>query len=415
MIGNGMTLETPEIAQGVKTNPDGSTPSAEGRTPASGQFYESGATSRNGASAGHGGPASSGFAKALRLADWSGVKDKRTETLLGSFQAGATASRLMPDGPPPMAVAGLLPPRGTKSLLVGPSGVGKTHLALELSACLADKRPFAGLELDPDQSGGAVLYLAAEDYDGVFWRLGALTSGGHLSVEAPVVAANLAGFRLTDAADVDRIISAIAAMGDALEIHLDAVIVDHLTACAGESLDGDAAAEAIMGALQRIATECWVSVLALHHTGKDQSRGARGSQVLYDRADAVLQVREGRGGLRRLYVDKLRNGAKAPEQWFRLAPLPGPFAAVRVEFVDGEPQQTDTTLTPRQTAALIALQAAGVDDGITDTAAKAAIRSATVFAALEGDAQRKAVQRALDDLESVGQLARDGENWRAAA
>lgn len=415
MIGNGMPLATPEIAQGVKTHPDGSVPSAESRTPASGHFCESDEASRNGASAGHSDPASSRFAKALRLADWSGVKDERTETLLGSFQAGATASRLMPDGPPPMAVVGLLPPRGTKSLLVGPSGVGKTHLALELSASIAEGRPFAGLELDPDQCEGAVLYLAAEDFDGASWRLGALTSSGHLSAEAPVVVANMAGFRLTEPADVDRIISAIAAMGDALEIHLDAVIVDHLTACAGESLDGDAAAEAIMGALQLIATECWVSVLALHHTGKDQSRGARGSQVLYDRADAVLQVREGRGGLRRLYVDKLRNGIKAAERWFRLARLPGPFAAVRVEFVDGEPRQADETLTPRQTAALIALQAAGIDEGITDATAKAAIRSATVFAALEGDAQRKAVQRALDDLESAGQLARDGENWHAAA
>lgn len=75
MIGNGMALGTPEIAQGVKTSPDGSTPSAEGQMPVSGQFCESDATSRNGASAGHSDPASSGFAKALRLADWSGVKD----------------------------------------------------------------------------------------------------------------------------------------------------------------------------------------------------------------------------------------------------------------------------------------------------------------------------------------------------
>lgn len=301
MIGNGMALETPEIAKGVKTTPNGSAPSADSRKPASGHFCESDPTSRNG-----------GFAKALRLADWSCVKDKRTETLLGSFQAGATASRLMPDGPPPMAVAGLLPPRGTKSLLVGPSGVGKTHLALELSACLADKRPFAGLELDPDQSGGAVLYLAAEDYDGVFWRLGALTSGGHLSAEAPVVAANLADFRLTDPADVDRIISAIAAMRCA----------GNPPRCChrgpahgvGRRKPGRRrGAEAKMGALQRIATECWVSVLALHHTGKNQSRRARGSQARYDQAAAALQVREGRGGLRLSggRGRRLRDGATA--------------------------------------------------------------------------------------------------------
>lgn len=90
MIGNGTRLETPEIAQGVKKNPDGSIPSAESLTPVSGHFCESGATSRIGASEGRSNPASSGFAKALRLADWSGVKGKRTETLLGSLQAGAT-------------------------------------------------------------------------------------------------------------------------------------------------------------------------------------------------------------------------------------------------------------------------------------------------------------------------------------
>lgn len=67
MIGNGMPLESPEIAQGVETSPDSSTPSAESLTPASGHFCESDATSRNGASAGHSYPASSGFAKALRL------------------------------------------------------------------------------------------------------------------------------------------------------------------------------------------------------------------------------------------------------------------------------------------------------------------------------------------------------------
>lgn len=403
------------MTQGVETQSLGHLPSLGTKTPASGHLWESGAMSQAQQLSEPASTAPLSVAETLRWSDWSSIQDMKTSALLNSCRMGEGALLNQPEGPPVMAIAGLLPPRGTKSLLVGPSGVGKTHLALELAACISEGRPFNGLELDPDQNGGAVLYLAAEDYDGVYWRLGALTGARHISAATQVIAANIAGFRLTDPADVDRIIAGMKALEDGLETYFDAVVVDHLTACAGESLDGDATAEAVMGALQRIATDKWVSVLALHHTGKDQSRGARGSQVLYDRADAVLQIREGRGGTRRLYVDKLRNGAKAADRFFRLSPLPGPYGGVRVEFLESEPQAAGPALTPRQSAALAALQSAGLTSGLTDAAAKAAIRLAPVFAALEGDTQRKAVQRALEDLEGAGQLERDGDVWNSPA
>jgi nucleotide-binding universal stress UspA family protein len=310
-------------------------------------------------------------------------------------------------------ITGVLPSLSTKTLLVGPSGIGKSFLALEIARVVAEEQAFAGIPwADPYMLGQGVLYLASEDYTGLVTRLAFQRRAGVISEGARIVVGNLEGYALTRPEDVERLKTLLGVISRKASFWPGLIVIDHLTACAGESLDGDDAAERIMGVIQALARQANCPVLVLHHTGKDQSRGARGSQVLFDRADAVLHVRA-KGELRRLTVEKLRNGVKAAPMTFRLAPVTcDRGATATVEFVS----DTEADALPERPAAALAAISAALEFGpVADDEARTAVKAHPVFAALAGDAQRKAVQRALDDLAEIGALIHEGKEWRAAA
>lgn len=170
--------------------------------------------------------------------------------------------------------------KGGLSMLYGPSNAGKTFVALDIAVHIAAGQPWRGCRVN----GGCVLYIAAEGGSGVRNRLAAIKK------ERPLYAS--ANFTLLP------ISLDLHAPGDAqalCEIIPDEapamVVVDTLARSMGagdENAAKDAAAFVANCDLIREATGA--HLLVVHHTGKDQDRGARGSSALRAAVDTELHV-----------------------------------------------------------------------------------------------------------------------------
>ena len=187
-------------------------------------------------------------------------------------------------------VDGVLPVAGV-SILYGPSGSGKTGAAVSIAMAVAQGDQWAGRAVDQ----GGVVYVAAEDRLGVYDRFHAANPdpGGHV----PVVITgrpDRAMARSGGSGEIEALIEAelMGALGGALNL----IVIDTLATVFGDaSQDDSGAASAFMNQLAALAETYGCAVLVVHHTGKRGSE-MRGSQVYYDRADAVLRLASKNGG-----------------------------------------------------------------------------------------------------------------------
>jgi hypothetical protein len=170
--------------------------------------------------------------------------------------------------------------RNCLSMLYGPSNAGKTFVALDIAMHIGANKPWRGLRVN----GGHVLYIAAEGGAGIRNRLAAI------KLDRPEMAD--AHFTLLPTS-LD-----LHGQGDALAVcevmpdHAPAlVVIDTLARSMGAG-DENTARDAAMFVrncdLIREATGA--HVLVIHHTGKDEDRGARGSSALRAAVDNEIQV-----------------------------------------------------------------------------------------------------------------------------
>jgi hypothetical protein len=167
-------------------------------------------------------------------------------------------------------------------VLYGAPGTGKSFIALDMALSIANGREWH----DKPVKKGQVLYIAGEGHSGLgkrvnAWQLHHSAPGDsniHFLSE-PV--------KFSDEQDIDRLIAST----DAFDLNFDLVVVDTVA----RSLSGvDENSAADMGlfveACDRLKRHCNASILAVHHAGKDQSRGMRGSSALLGAVDTSLCV-----------------------------------------------------------------------------------------------------------------------------
>ena len=200
----------------------------------------------------------------------------------------------------------------------GPSGGGKTFVAIEMAFSIAQGTPFFGRET----TKAPVLYVAVEGKANLKKRIVAGRNrhgdpGGHLAtMTRPVVFGRLPGADSSTA----EIIRAIRQQTKAAAAPVGLVIVDTLArAMAGDNENDAAAMSTVAAQALRITAATGATVLFVHHPGKNAERGARGSYALFGAVDAEIVLEHETGdALRTLRVKKLRDGADGPVGAFAL-------------------------------------------------------------------------------------------------
>jgi len=189
-------------------------------------------------------------------------------------------------------VKGLLD-RGAFSIFFGESNVGKTFLALDIGLHIAAGEDWQGHRVhDGEKWAGPVLYVAAEGGSGIFNRIEAMrrTKPELMSrIEKKGSFAMLcAPLDLCTSNDGEFLIDAIRGGGGAMPA---LIVVDTLARTMG---NGDENTAKDMGLFVRnidmLREVTGAHVMVIHHSGKDTSKGARGSGSLRAAADTEIEL-----------------------------------------------------------------------------------------------------------------------------
>jgi hypothetical protein len=180
------------------------------------------------------------------------------------------------------------------SMLYGPSNAGKTFVALDIAMHIAAGKSWRGLHVN----GGPVLYIAAEGGAGIRNRLAAIKHD-QPDMESASFTLLPVGLDLHGKCDAQAICEVMPDDAPAL------VVVDTLARSMGAGDENTAKDTAMfLRNCDMIRETTGAHVMIIHHTGKDEERGARGSSALRAAVDNEIQITAECGVLSRKQRDQ---------------------------------------------------------------------------------------------------------------
>jgi hypothetical protein len=207
------------------------------------------------------------------------------------------------------------------SVIYGPSNCGKTFFVVDLALHVALGREWRGRAVDR----GAVVYLSLEGAQGIRNRLAAFRRHHELDGEQlPFVAMPQPVNLLNEDADVHAVIELVNHVAHETGLHVAMVIVDTLSrAMAGGNENSPEDMTAIVGNCDRIRDATGAHVCIVHHSGKDEARGARGHSSLRAATDTEIEItREDGSDSSNVRVAKQRDLEAAEPFAFTLRSVP---------------------------------------------------------------------------------------------
>lgn len=295
-----------------------------------------------------------------------------------------TAEDVASFNPPVEFVEGLLR-EGEFSAVIGPSGTGKTFFAYTLGFHVASGREFFGRKVRKRP----VIYVGLEGEDGVISRNRALEIEYR---EDSLVYILTGAFSMrTDKATLKFVVDV------ARETEAGLIIIDTLArAMAGGDENSAQDMGLIIEAAGAIQRATGAHVMLIHHTGKDVTKGGRGSSALKPALDLEVQV-ETEGSIRAATVTKSKNSVDGDRIEFVIR-------SREIDFIDswGEPMNVGVIRSP------LADDFAPMEDGMNE-------REQHMFRTLKRLALLDDVTRDMlkTDLKREGWGSElDSESWR---
>lgn len=211
------------------------------------------------------------------------------------------------DGEPLKAwiMKGVATLRETSAWIAGP-GQGKSTVMTDLIFHVASGRDWRGFR---SKQRVAVLYWALERGDLVLRKLRAYRR--EYGDEPLPIAVTTAAVDLMKREGVEHVVSAIRDLTQHFNLPVGMVVFDtyaKLIACGGGDENSAQDQNTLLGHLRLVQDATGVHIALIGHTGKDESRGARGSNAFLGDVDMLVQI-EGDG----VKVAKLTKANDMPE------------------------------------------------------------------------------------------------------
>lgn len=207
------------------------------------------------------------------------------------------------------------------SVIFGDANVGKSFFALDLALHVARGRRWLGREVDR----GAVVYLAGEGSGGIRRRIDAHCRHHGIEDRNQIPLAIIpdpVDFR--DKRSVEALIQTVKEISAKFGIPTRLIIVDTLSrALAGGNENAPDDMGALVCGAERVRSATGAHLSFIHHTGKDDTKGARGHSLLRAALDTEAEVRriEGQKGSIGVTVTKQRDLEIGGGFTFRLLPV----------------------------------------------------------------------------------------------
>jgi hypothetical protein len=207
-------------------------------------------------------------------------------------------------------IKGVLP-KSELAVIFGPSGSGKSFVALDLAMAIGRGVSWRGRRVRQ----GKVVIVAAEGGSGVQLRLKAYQLHHRLSPEdMNEIGIVLAAPNFLDHEDIGEVIGEIRKFGDVSTVIIDTFA--QVTPGANENTSEDMGRA--LANLKLLNRALGATAVIVHHAGKDVSRGSRGWSGIKAAADVQLEVVRQQEGPRCVKVEKMKDGEDGGEFWFEL-------------------------------------------------------------------------------------------------
>lgn len=226
--------------------------------------------------------------------------------------------------------------RQTFGTFFGQSGSHKSFLTIDLCCAIATDSLWHSYRVQ----AGTVVYVASEGQATICRRVKAWEfANGKEAFNFHVLDLN---GNMSEPKTRDKLINAIHNLENTFGTKVELIVIDTLAGhFQGEENNADAMGKFIKGC-NLVIKEINATVLCVHHTGKDTSKGARGHSSLNAACDFEFKVvKDEKTGLTTLSNTKQKDAEKAPSLVFD-------FQAVDLKITceDGEPITSLASLTP---------------------------------------------------------------------
>jgi RecA/RadA recombinase len=216
--------------------------------------------------------------------------------------------------PPEFLIDGLFPAGGL-IVVYGPPKSGKTFLVLSACLHLAANKGWFGHKV----RGGCIVYIAGEGVGGLGSRLKAMRSHYQIPSNIPFYVIPRA-INFTDPAAAAYLVKLVRdTVGDE---PIAAVIVDTLArSMAGADENSAKEVGVVIAACDVVRDELACAVIPIHHQGKDETRGLRGTSAIRGAVDAAFRVTAS-GKRLTLKNEDQKDAECAPEMVFEMVEVP---------------------------------------------------------------------------------------------
>ena len=322
------------------------------------------------------------------------------QTLRRKFQPQSAAD-FARGAPASWIIKNVLPAAGL-AMIYGPSGSGKTFITLDMLWALATGSPWAGHATKRLR----VVYVAAEGRAGLRMRLRAFENarGASLSDLPFDVISDTPDLRT---ADVDRLIAEIEENGGA-----DVVAIDTLAqATSGADENSGQDMGPVLTKCAELIEQLGATVLLLHHSGKEASKGSRGWSGIKGALDAEFRV-ERHEHHSSITISKQKDGPEGETVYFELQTVylgedadGDPTSSCTVRLLDSVSVQRADPKGRRQTQLLAKLRSLEEFGPVKrDVLLEAVLEEQAADCPGQDPVRKDALVRSLSTLERAGRL-----------
>jgi len=211
----------------------------------------------------------------------------------------------------------LLTKGGTSVILAAP-GAGKSFFALDLASCVATGRPWR----DREAEQGGVIYVCLEGVTGFKNRIHAFRERGSFTDNCPFYLLE-APLNLLNDEHGGKLVEMIEQAAAESSMPVSLIIVDTLSrSMAGANENAGEDMTKMIATLQSVQSATGAHVSLVHHTGKDESRGARGHSSLNGAIDTEISLsRDARSKIITATVTKQKDFECEGKFPFKLIPV----------------------------------------------------------------------------------------------
>lgn len=209
-------------------------------------------------------------------------------------------------------------PLNSTCMLYGESGAGKSFLALDMALHVATGKEWQGQKTKQ----GAVFYIAGEGQTGITARCHAWALHHGVNLENVPFYITDGAVVPTDEAQLDDLTADITRLIESTGEQPLLIFFDTLARCFDGDENSSRDASRYIKAMDKIKQRFKCCVVTIHHTGKDTTKGGRGSSAFKGAWDMEHSLSVKDGGIKQLETTKAKDIAAPMGKFFKLESVP---------------------------------------------------------------------------------------------